>query len=310
MDQLPWIEKYRPTEFDSIILDELNQTMLKEMLNLNLLPNLIFYGPPGTGKTTTIVNFINAFQKKNNQIHKELIIHLNASDDRGIETIRNQIFSFTNTSYLFNKGIKFIVLDEVDYMTKNAQFLLYTLMKDSNHNVRFCLICNYISKLDHSLKNLCMPFKFNVLPKPSIFAFIKNICEKENIKNISDDNINDIIELFNSDIRSMINYLQRQYKSNNDTAIYIISNDRIKELISSFTTESITKSVEKVNYYMYNYNIEKQELIIYIFKYISQNYKITKKGFAFFKSILHNNNYYVDGFNKFFISNVVSLLRE
>ena len=310
MDQIPWVEKYRPTEFDSIILDELNQTILKEMLKKNLLPNLIFYGPPGTGKTTTIINFINEFQKKNNQVHKELIIHLNASDDRGIEIIRNQIFSFTNSSYLFNKGIKFIILDEVDYMTKNAQFLLYTLMKNNNQNVRFCLICNYISKLDHSLKNLCMPFKFNVLPKPNIFSFIKNICEKENIENISYDNINDIIELFNSDIRSMINYLQRQYKSKNDTPVYIISNDIIKELITSFINESITTSVSNINSYMYNYNIEKQELIIYIFKYISKNYKITKKGIIFIKSILHNNNYYVDGFNKYFISNVVSLLKE
>ncbi len=121
MDHIPWVEKYRPQVFDEIILEKQNQLIFKTMLTTNNIPNLLFYGPPGTGKTTTIVNLINNYQKKNKQEFPELIVHLNASDDRGIETIRNQISSFTSSCHLFNKGTKFIILDEVDYMTKAAQ---------------------------------------------------------------------------------------------------------------------------------------------------------------------------------------------
>ena len=86
----------------------------------NEFPNLLFYGPPGTGKTTTIINLIDKYQEKYHQKRKGLKIHLNASDDRGIDIIRNQINNFVNTKILFGNGMKFIILDEVDYMTKKC----------------------------------------------------------------------------------------------------------------------------------------------------------------------------------------------
>ena len=308
MNQIPWIEKYRPTSFEKIILDDINHTIFKKMLEENFIPNMIFYGPPGTGKTTTIINFINEFQKRNKEQHNELIIHLNASDDRGIDIIRNQIDSFAKASHLFNKGTKFIILDEIDYMTKNAQFLLYILMKNNIQNVRFCLICNYVSKLESSIINMCMAFKFNVLPKKYIVSFLKNICDNEKILNIQCSDINNIITLFGSDIRSMINYLQRQYQTNKKN-LFIISDNKIKELLDCFVKSKIALSEREMNNYMYNYNIEKQELVIYIFKYITKHYTLTRNHIYFMKSVLHNDNYYVDEFNNFFISNIISVLR-
>lgn len=309
MERIPWIEKYRPKEFDSIILDETNSIILKNSLEKNMIPNLIFYGPPGTGKTTTIINYINEYQKKNNQEHKELVIHLNASDDRGIEIIRNQIYMFSNSMHLFNRGTKFIILDEIDYMTKNAQFLLYTLMKEQKENVRFCLICNYISKLDKSLQNMCMTFKFNTLPRENIFYFMKKICDGEKINNVNDNDIHNIIKKFGSDVRSMINYLQRVSLKQGNTKLMVISDDNIKELVDYFISNTVSKSEKKINNYMYEYNIEKQELIVHIFRYVVDNYDITGRLISFMKSIFHNNNYYLDEFNKFFISNLVSLLK-
>ena len=309
MERIPWIEKYRPKEFDSIILDETNSIILKNSLEKNMIPNLIFYGPPGTGKTTTIINYINEYQKKNNQEHKELVIHLNASDDRGIEIIRNQIYMFSNSMHLFNRGTKFIILDEIDYMTKNAQFLLYTLMKEKKENVRFCLICNYISKLDKSLQNMCMTFKFNTLPRENIFYFMKKICDGEKINNVNDNDIHNIIKKFGSDVRSMINYLQRVSLKQGNTKLMVISDDNIKELVDYFISNTVSKSEKKINNYMYEYNIEKQELIVHIFRYVVDNYDITDRLISFMKSIFHNNNYYLDEFNKFFISNLVSLLK-
>jgi len=117
---IPWVEKYRPSNFQDIVLDDMNKHILTNIVELNYFPNLLFYGPPGTGKTTTIINLINMYQERYNQKKKELVIHLNASDERGIDVIRNQINQFVNSKGLFTNGTKFIVLDEVDYMTKKC----------------------------------------------------------------------------------------------------------------------------------------------------------------------------------------------
>ena len=91
MENIPWVEKYRPSSLNDIVLDELNREVLENIIETSHFPNLLFYGPPGTGKTTTMINLINTYQVKNNQKNKDLMVHLNASDERGIDIIRNQI---------------------------------------------------------------------------------------------------------------------------------------------------------------------------------------------------------------------------
>ena len=182
---IPWVEKYRPTNFNDIVLDDINRTIMDNILKNNYFPNILLYGPPGTGKTTTIINLINTFQENNNQKNKGLMIHLNASDERGIDIIRNNINNFVNSKNLFYEGIKFIVLDEIDYMTKNAQQALKYLLQINNKNVRFCLICNYISRIDESLQNEFMRLRFNQLPEDKIINFLQLINKFENL-NYSD----------------------------------------------------------------------------------------------------------------------------
>ena len=125
---IPWIEKYRPSDLKTIAFDPINKQFFDNILKTNYFPNLLIYGPPGTGKTTSIINLIKEYQLKNNESSKELIQHLNASDERGIDTIRNQISLFVNSKTLFAKGTKFVILDEVDYMTINAQLALTNLI--------------------------------------------------------------------------------------------------------------------------------------------------------------------------------------
>jgi len=208
MDSIPFVEKYRPEKFDEIVLDPINKELMNNILNTGHFPNLLFYGPPGSGKTTSISNLINAYQLKwNKKQIKELIIHLNASDDRGIDIIRSQINKFVNSNSLFNSGMKFVILDEVDYCTKNAQQALRYLLQSYTNNVRFCLICNYISRVDENLQNEFLHLRFNQLPENDIVEFLSKISKCENL-NIEKKSLQSIQKLYKSDIRSMINFIQ------------------------------------------------------------------------------------------------------
>jgi replication factor C subunit 3/5 len=207
----PWVEKYRPSSFDTIVLEETNHLLFQKILEQQYIPNLLFYGPPGTGKTTTILNLIQSFQEKQGEVNSSLIIHLNASDERGIDTIRSQIYSFSHTKPFFSKGKKFVILDEVDSMTKTAQqalsYLLHTPL-----TVSFCLICNYISKIEGTLQTLFIKVKFNALPVHKMLDFLESIVKKEDIS-YTRHYLEGIQTMYGSDIRSMVNYLQmNQFK--------------------------------------------------------------------------------------------------
>lgn len=240
-----WMEKYRPTQFDDIVLNSLNRKILQNIIDTSYFPNLLFYGPPGTGKTTTIINLINSYQEKLNKKNKDLIIHLNASDERGIDIIRNQINCFVNSKPLFHKGMKFVILDEVDYMTKNAQQALRYLLQSYVNNVRFCLICNYISKIDEGLQNEFICLRFNQLPKDDIIKFLRNISVSEKL-NITEKSLTCIQKLYKSDIRSMINFMQSNQNIVNIEEEYnIIENDVWEKFINVLQGENIQ---EKKNF--------------------------------------------------------------
>jgi replication factor C subunit 3/5 len=251
----PWVEKYRPTNFDDIVLDPLNKLMMRNIIATGHFPNLLFYGPPGTGKTTTIMNLVNEYQQaRMNCANSGLMIHLNASDERGIDIIRIQINSFVTTKSLFGNGTKFVILDEVDYMTKNAQMALRHLLNSYNysqHNVRFCLICNYISRIDEALQTEFVRMRFNQLPVEEINKFITKVSASEGL-NVSDEMIRSIQKQFNSDIRSMINYMQ----TNQDTNIHehvIITDATWNDLTNELKTgtggsvESICNKINRIS---------------------------------------------------------------
>ena len=255
---IPWVEKYRPSSISNIVLDSINEEILKNIVSTNTFPNMLFYGPPGTGKTTTAINIINAYQEKYDQTNKGLMIHLNASDERGIDIVRNQISNFVNSSALFSKGLKIIVLDEVDYMTKNAQQALKYLLQESNDNVRFCLICNYISRIDESLQHELLHLRFNCLPVNKIVDFLNKISDNENV-GASNESIIAIQRMFKSDIRSMINYMQSN-QDNIDTKKIIneqVWEDFIKIIIKNKNlTQKKFDEIEAV-YHIDNINIIK-----------------------------------------------------
>jgi replication factor C subunit 3/5 len=266
----------------------MNRQIFENIIKQNNIPNLIFYGPPGTGKTTTIINLINKYQVKYNQRNKGLMIHLNASDERGIDVIRNQINSFVNTKTLFISGIKFIILDEVDYMTKNAQQALKYLIQQYNKNIRFCLICNYISRLDYSLQNEFIRLRFSQLPKREINQFLKNIVKKEKL-NISQKQLEFIQNKFNSDIRSMINFLQSNYQ-NIDKNLKILSHTFFENCNNKLSKK---KNILKyLNQICERQNIRKREFIIHYISFLLKTKikLLSHDTILAFKFIIHNQS--------------------
>jgi DNA polymerase III delta prime subunit len=278
IQSIPWVEKYRPTEFENIVLEPINRKIFENIIKKEYFPNLLFYGPPGTGKTTTIINLINEYQRTHSKINRENIIHLNASDERGIDIIRNQIQQFVKSKNFFEVGIKFVILDEVDYMTKNAQQALKYLMQSTNYNVRFCLICNYISKLIDSLQSEFICIRFNQLPEKDIYNFISNITEKENLY-LPDSVIQTIQKTYKSDIRSMINFIQLN-QNLIEWSSSIITNkiwEKIYNLHSNNKTEELKEYIQETSI---NYNIDKKSIIIKYFNYVIRNkIKNIKKTF-------------------------------
>ena len=296
-DTIPWVEKYRPSHFENIVLDPTNREFFNKIVKTGQFPNLMFYGPPGTGKTTTIINLIQQFQHTHGRINKSNVIHLNASDERGIDIIRNQIHSFVRTMNLFESGFKFVILDEVDYMTKNAQQALKYLLQTTTTKVRFCLICNYISKIDEPLKNEFICVRFNQLPTQDIHKFIKTIATKENIL-ITNESIQIIQTMYRSDIRSMINFLQLNQNFQIDEWNHNILNDTILEelhenLCSNQSFDILKKLIHKISA---AYNKDKKHIINAYLNYVIRNNRVNlTPGFMnMLEHVIHSSNAVMD----------------
>jgi len=239
------------------------------------------------------------------------MIHLNASDERGIDVIRNQINQFVQSSSLFCEGIKFVILDEIDYMTKNAQIALKCLLQTFNKNVRFCLICNYISKIDDSLQNIFVRLRFNQLPKSKIYSFLSKINEKEQLQ-YTPQSLEHIQTLFSSDIRSMINYMQANYNNNNHE-INVINKSVWTSLLKQFEigcpVESIisTFNTIKKTYFLENKNII-INLINYIIKYKSMY--ISHDLLNLCEHVIHSNMSNLECSGNYFIIKLSKLLQN
>ena len=289
MNSNPWIEKYRPKRFEEIVLDTINKNILNGIIKKNYFPNLLFYGPPGTGKTTTIINLIKKYESIYNQKNKGLVIHLNASDDRGIDIIRNQIYQFVNTKGLFGDGTKFVILDEADYMTKNAQNALRHLIQEYTQNVRFCLICNYISRIDPPLQNEFVKLRFCKLPENDIFMYLKNIVTKESIE-VSNKDLISIQKLFKSDIRSMVNYIQSNHNIHFEKKIRIVDSkvwsNLEKYIINNSMDNSIKMFISKSKFYSEEVKDFLKNFIYYLIG--NEPYISNDKCINSFKYIIHN----------------------
>ncbi|KAJ1987734.1 Subunit of heteropentameric Replication factor C (RF-C) [Dimargaris cristalligena] len=231
---MPWIEKYRPRSMNDISAQEEVVQVLKSSLESQNLPHLLFYGPPGTGKTSTILALTRDMFGP--ELMKSRVLELNASDERGIEVVRRKVKDFARSVVSQNSSgqsappYKIIILDEADSMTGDAQAALRRTMETYSRITRFCLICNYVSRIIEPLASRCAKFRFKPLPLEQSESKLRFICEKENIT-YEPNVLPEVIKASEGDLRRATMFLQSAHNLHQNEAITVPSVHSIAGII-------------------------------------------------------------------------------
>ena len=199
-----WIEKYRPKKIDEIIGQDETKTRLKGFVESKSLPHLLFAGPPGTGKTSTVITLATEIFGEGNISGN--LLELNASDDRGIDIIRNEVKDFAKTLPI-DAPFKIISLDEADALTSAAQHALRRTMEKYVSSSRFVLLCNYPGKIIEPIQSRCAFFRFQRLGDDVIKEQMAYISKQENVDYTS-KGLDMLVKVSNGDLRKAINVLQ------------------------------------------------------------------------------------------------------
>jgi len=250
---VPWVERYRPRSITDVAYQDQVVAVLKKSLSGADLPNLLFYGPPGTGKTSTILA---AARDLFGDIYRERILELNASDERGIQVVREKVKKFAQLTAAGRRpdGVacppyKIIILDEADSMTKDAQSALRRTMEKSGRSTKFCLICNYVSRIIEPITSRCAKFRFKPLSEEVLLGRLDLISEAEGVK-ISAEGKRAIMETSEGDLRKAITSLQScaRLKSGDQVEIGPEDVDEISGVIPSRFIEGLLDTAQLNSY--------------------------------------------------------------
>ena len=284
-----WVEKYRPKTLDDITAQTDVIKSLKKALVTKNLPHLIFFGPSGCGKTSTIL----ALSKElfGEKFYYDRVIELNASDERGINVIRDKIKTYAKKAIQPNDNIppwKIIILDEADNMTSDSQFALRRIMEEYSKLTRFCIICNYHSKIIDPINSRCALFRFKPIKETEIITKLKYICEQENF--ICEETfLIQIVKNCRGDLRKAINFLQKCY----NTFGNILNQDILNEISGVIAKDTFNNLIEAI----INKNSQLIDEIIN---------EIVNNGYSLVNQILHFDTFIKN--NNSFSSKIKSLL--
>lgn len=234
-ENLPWIEKYRPKTIDDISAQEETVRVLKKSIVSHNLPHLLFYGPPGTGKTSSILAL--SRQLYGPEMFKSRVLELNASDDRGIAVIREKVKNFARYNVTRSSSgnypcppYKIIILDEADSLTADAQAALRRTMETYSKVTRFCLVCNYVTRIIEPLSSRCAKFRFRSISPSLCISRLQFICEQEKFQFVPEA-LERLVALSGGDLRKAIMHLQSAQQFSQS------------EILTPAIVESVTGSV-------------------------------------------------------------------
>ncbi len=203
-DSEVWTEKYRPVKFDEMVGQEEIIKRVRSLTDSMNIPHLLFAGPAGTGKSTLALIIVKQLFEES---WRENYLELNASDERGIDVVRQKVKDFARTKAIGDVPFKVIFLDEADALTREAQQALRRTMENYTSTCRFIMSCNYSSKILDPIQSRAVVFRFQLLEKKDIKKRIDLISEREGLS-ITADAFDSLYESSEGDCRRVINLLQ------------------------------------------------------------------------------------------------------
>ena len=313
---LPWVEKFRPQLLQDIVSNNNIVETLKKYVAKQYLPHLLLCGPSGTGKTS----IINACAKElyGDNINM-MILNINASEERGIEIIRNKVKDFVMTKTIFDNCVDFklVILDEADAMTNSAQGMLRRMIEDFTQNARFCLICNKLKNIDPAIQSRCVLIRFGQLKNQDVFNKIEHICKEEKIK-YEPKGLELIIKISKGDMRKVLNNLQSvymgykiiTYENVSQCLGYPHEND-IKNIYKILNTNNLQNAYDKIYKIIFDNQYLLLDIINDIHSILISDLNNNKIKIDKFKHIINNlknleNNCLLSTSDKILISNFVS----
>ena len=269
------VEKYRPTNLNNYVGNESIKKSISNYIGQNDIQNLIFYGPAGTGKTTLAKLIVKNIDCDH--------LYINASDERGIETIRDKVSGFASTMSF--KPLKVVILDEADFLTIQAQASLRNVIETFSRTTRFILTCNFIERIIDPLQSRCQTLKVVPPNKLDILKHLVKVVKRENIYTVEED-LRTIVDNNYPDVRKMLNTIQvstTDNKLNLDTTT-LVSSNYIKEVIKELSNK---KSWIKIRQIIANANVKDFEELYRVLYDKASEYAPGKEGMVAF----HINEY-------------------